>query len=163
PARRDARRRHHGGRVSRDGCRGGEVSPRRARPTHRLLTTFTGWTVLLSQVERLGHDPPGAGRVGARGGGFDVVAPRGARLVAGWILLTAPTVMYGGMTLLGLLTKALPDTLPRIWRSMMSSGCSSARDTPTRGLDRVVPGALGVARLGHAIARHEVVGPHQGA
>ena len=49
-------------------------------------------------------------RVGSEG--FDMTLSREARLVAGLTLLIVPTIMYGGITLLGLLTKGTAGLAP---------------------------------------------------
>ena len=46
------------------------------------------------------------------GGGLDMQLSREARLVAGLTLLTVPTIMYGGITLLGILTKGTAGLAP---------------------------------------------------
>ncbi len=45
-------------------------------------------------------------------GGLDMQLSREARLVAGLTLLTVPTIMYGGITLLGILTKGTAGLAP---------------------------------------------------
>ena len=57
---------------------------------------------------------------------------REARLVAGLTLLTVPTIMYGGITLLGILTKGTAGLAPGgLTLDETQWGCS-ARDTLTR-------------------------------
>jgi hypothetical protein len=57
---------------------------------------------------------------------------REARLVAGVTLLTVPTIMYGGATLLGTLTRVRLESHSGIWRLTKRNGRCFARGTLTR-------------------------------
>jgi hypothetical protein len=57
---------------------------------------------------------------------------REARLVAGVIVLTVPTIMYGGLTLLGILTKGTAGLAPDRLALDDTQWALSARGTRTR-------------------------------
>src|SRR5215468_805803 len=57
---------------------------------------------------------------------------REARLVAGVIVLTVPTIMYGGLTLLGILTKGMAGLAPGRLALDDTHGHCFARGTRTR-------------------------------
>jgi hypothetical protein len=66
-------------------------------------------------------------------GSLPMQLSREARLVAGIPLFAVPTIMYGGITLLGILTKGTSGLTPGEGRWMTHSGHCSARGTRRRG------------------------------
>src|SRR5262249_54551039 len=87
---------------------------------------------------------------------------REARLVAGLTLLTVPTVMYGGITLLGVLTKGTAGLAPR----GAGAGWGPVGGVPPGarargGVGGLVPRAPGRSRCGGVTRRVEVARPGQ--